>query len=208
MIPRGLCGREPQNEKLPDPWHDQFTPLQRMLVVRALRPDKVVPAITDYVGVEMGKRYVEPQPFNLSACYDDSSAGYPLVFVLSAGADPMANLLKFAESKNNMRVEARPRAALPSTSQIPQPEHTVLWDTGIRCVVSAQPEHLLLWDTSCGFSDKKTAEVEVKRWSGVRPWGEAVSLGQGQGPFAMRNIHEVGSTPLLQPRLKAHGCGS
>jgi hypothetical protein len=27
-----------------------------MLVVRALRADKVVPAITDYVGLEMGKR--------------------------------------------------------------------------------------------------------------------------------------------------------
>jgi hypothetical protein len=34
---------EPQSEVLPAPWHDAFTPLQRMMVIRAFRPDKVVP---------------------------------------------------------------------------------------------------------------------------------------------------------------------
>ena len=85
---------EPQGEKLPEPWHDTFTPLQRMMVIRAFRPDKVVPAITDYVGDVMGKRYIEPLPFDLDACFEDSAADVPLVFVLSAGSDPMANMLK------------------------------------------------------------------------------------------------------------------
>jgi dynein heavy chain len=97
---------EPQSEKLPEPWHDKFTPLQRMMIIRAFRPDKVVPAMTDYVGVEMGKRYVEPLPFDLGACFEDSAPGVPLVFVLSPGADPMANLLNFALSKKDTRVEA------------------------------------------------------------------------------------------------------
>ena len=44
----------------------------------------------------LSHRYVEPPPFNLHACYADSSPTTPLIFVLSAGSDPTAALLQFA----------------------------------------------------------------------------------------------------------------
>jgi dynein heavy chain len=44
----------------------------------------------------MGQSYVDPPPFNLLDCYNDSNCCSPLVFILSPGADPMAGLLKFA----------------------------------------------------------------------------------------------------------------
>ena len=67
----------PQSERLPPPFDapGALTPLQRMLVTRAFRPDKVVPAITDFVGAEMGQRYVDPLPFDLGACFADSAPG-------------------------------------------------------------------------------------------------------------------------------------
>ena len=85
---------EPQKESLPGDWNalGQF---QKMLVLRAIRPDKIVVAVRDFVMTELGDRYVKPPPFDLQACYDDSSILNPLVFVLSAGSDPMAGLLKF-----------------------------------------------------------------------------------------------------------------
>ena len=125
---------EPQLEQLPEPFNTEFSELQRMLIIRAFRPDKVVPAITEYVGKEMGSRFVDPQPFDLESCFADSSPGIPLVFILSPGSDPMANLLKFAESK---------------TVKVP----------------GAKPGD---------------PEVPTKV--------EAVSLGQGQGPFALKQI--------------------
>ena len=127
---------EPQSVALPAPFDDAFSPLQRMLVLRAFRPDKVVPAITEYVGAEMGQPYVDPLPFDLDACFADSDAGTPLVFILSPGSDPMANLLKFAESKTRKAEGAKP--------------------------------------------DDPEVPTRV----------EAVSLGQGQGPFATRCIDE------------------
>lgn len=39
------------------------------------------------------------QEFNLSLVFADSAASVPLVFVLSQGSDPMADLLLFADSK-------------------------------------------------------------------------------------------------------------
>ena len=35
-----------------------------------------------------GRRYTEPPPFDLPACYDDSENITPLVFILSTGSDP------------------------------------------------------------------------------------------------------------------------
>ena len=74
---------EPQGVALPAPFDDAFSPLQKMLVIRAFRPDKVVPAITEYVGKEMGERYVEPLPFDLDGVFRRLGAGTPLVFILS-----------------------------------------------------------------------------------------------------------------------------
>jgi hypothetical protein len=47
----------------------------------------------------MGRKFVEPPPFDLGECYADSTCYTPLVFVLSPGADPMSGLIKFSEQK-------------------------------------------------------------------------------------------------------------
>uniref|UniRef100_G3NDR4 Dynein axonemal heavy chain 12 n=1 Tax=Gasterosteus aculeatus aculeatus TaxID=481459 RepID=G3NDR4_GASAC len=92
--------KEPCNTRLPAPWREQLNDLQKMIIVRCLRPDKIVPAVTKFVTGKLGKKFVQPPPFDLSKSYLDSNSTVPLVFVLSPGADPMASLLKFASDKN------------------------------------------------------------------------------------------------------------
>uniref|UniRef100_A0A8C5ATC2 Dynein, axonemal, heavy chain 12 n=1 Tax=Gadus morhua TaxID=8049 RepID=A0A8C5ATC2_GADMO len=92
--------KEPYNARLPRPWADSLNTLQKMIIFRCLRPDKIIPAVSNYVTKKLGKMFVEPPPFDLSKSYLDSNCTVPLVFVLSPGADPMASLLKFANDKS------------------------------------------------------------------------------------------------------------
>uniref|UniRef100_K3WFJ4 Uncharacterized protein n=1 Tax=Globisporangium ultimum (strain ATCC 200006 / CBS 805.95 / DAOM BR144) TaxID=431595 RepID=K3WFJ4_GLOUD len=69
---------------------------QRIVILRCLRPDKAIPAVMTFVASEMGQRFIEPQPFDLKAGYEDSNCSTPLIFVLTPGADPMSELLKLA----------------------------------------------------------------------------------------------------------------
>ncbi|XP_069036813.1 dynein axonemal heavy chain 3 isoform X3 [Lepisosteus oculatus] len=86
----------PHEEQLPDEWK-LLEGMYRMIVLRCFRPDKIVPAVQEFITDNMGKTYIEPPTFDLAGSYNDSSCCAPLIFVLSPGADPMAGLLKFAD---------------------------------------------------------------------------------------------------------------
>ncbi|NXP46066.1 DYH7 protein, partial [Heliornis fulica] len=91
--------KEPQSFPLPEQFNNSLNELQKMIILRCLRPDKIGPAITTFVTGKLGKKFVEPPPFDLTKSYLDSSSTIPLIFVLSPGADPMSSLMKFAKDR-------------------------------------------------------------------------------------------------------------
>ena len=85
------------SERVPGAWGDKLNRFQALCVLRCVRPDKVVPGMQDFVSANIGQRFIEPPPLHLPTCFKDASNVMPLVFVLSAGADPFEFLFKFAE---------------------------------------------------------------------------------------------------------------
>ncbi|KAM7230116.1 hypothetical protein CapIbe_018833 [Capra ibex] len=88
---------EPHREPLPGIWDQYLDQFQKLLVLRCLRGDKVTNAMQDFVAANLEPRFIEPQTANLSLVFKDSNSTTPLIFVLSPGTDPAADLYKFAE---------------------------------------------------------------------------------------------------------------
>ena len=86
----------PQTDPLPEPYESQANIFQKIILIKSIRPDKVIPSIQNYVSHELGERFIVAPTFDLSKCYRDSSVISPLIFVLSPGSDPVADFVKFA----------------------------------------------------------------------------------------------------------------
>merc|ERR1711892_78280 len=88
---------QPESQDLPGEWDSQCNELQRMIVVRSLRPDRVSFCATTFIINNLGAKFVEPPVLEMRAVVDDSTAKTPLVFVLSPGVDPTGALLTLSE---------------------------------------------------------------------------------------------------------------
>ncbi len=76
---------EPDHAPMPEPWRSNLSLLQKIVTLRMLRPDKLIPALTTFVSESLGRRFVEPKPFAIEPSYNDSTCSTPLIFVLSPG---------------------------------------------------------------------------------------------------------------------------
>ncbi len=88
--------QNPEDGKFPEPY-DKVSDFIFLILLKALRPDKIVHAVRNFIIQHSGKEFVEPPSFDLQASFNDSSPIIPLIFVLSPGSDPMDNLLMFAK---------------------------------------------------------------------------------------------------------------
>ncbi|GLE01654.1 hypothetical protein PINS_up010488 [Pythium insidiosum] len=89
---------DPHLEKLPSTALEaSLNSFQKMCVLRCLRPDRMTEAIQNFVVEHIGRRYIEPPPFDLASSFADSTVTTPIIFVLSTGSDPAKELLAFAE---------------------------------------------------------------------------------------------------------------
>ena len=92
----------PESEEFPAYFSESGAgAFHRILVLRALRPDKCIPAVRQFVGDSLGEKFTNPPPFDLEGSFADSVApNIPLIFVLSPGSDPGGPLFRFAEKMN------------------------------------------------------------------------------------------------------------
>ena len=78
---------------------EKYNEFQKLIILRVMRPDKVVPAMFNFVRKCLGDYFISPPAFKLDLIYKDSTQNSPLIFILSPGADPLASLKTYAEKK-------------------------------------------------------------------------------------------------------------
>ncbi len=85
----------PEREKLPQDWKNRSA-LQRLCILRALRPDRLAYALRLFIEEKLGSRYVESLSVDLSQCVAEMSPTTPLCFILSTGVNPLLEIEQIA----------------------------------------------------------------------------------------------------------------
>ncbi|KAM6897413.1 dynein axonemal heavy chain 9-like [Xenentodon cancila] len=83
----------PEKEKFPQEWKSK-TSLQKLCMMRALRPDRMTYAIRDFVEEKLGSQYVTGRSLDFAVSFEESGAATPMFFILSPGVDPLKDVEK------------------------------------------------------------------------------------------------------------------
>ncbi|XP_077022232.1 dynein axonemal heavy chain 17 isoform X3 [Tamandua tetradactyla] len=81
----------PEKEVFPKEWKTK-TALQKLCMVRCMRPDRMTYAIRNFVEEKMGSKFVESRSVEFSKSYEESSPSTPIFFILSPGVDPLKDV--------------------------------------------------------------------------------------------------------------------
>lgn len=92
-----------------EPWFDLEEPekceppekdlslMKKFCFVHAFQPDRCCNAVNHFVCQVMGKRYSEPLEYDMKLFFDQSTPSNPIVFLLSPGSNPEADIQQLRE---------------------------------------------------------------------------------------------------------------
>jgi len=80
--------------------HKDLNLFYRMLLLRAMRPDRLSNALTQYVREALGEDFIEQPSFDLMKSYNESTSETPFFFVLFPGEDPTPMVEKIGRQLN------------------------------------------------------------------------------------------------------------
>lgn len=83
----------PEAEPMPGDWK-KLPYFNQLLLFRALRPDRLTNAVTEFVKAQLGVQFTQSIPFHLEKSYEDCSPGTPIFIFLSPGVDVAAAVEK------------------------------------------------------------------------------------------------------------------
>ncbi|XP_045466201.1 dynein axonemal heavy chain 10 [Harmonia axyridis] len=87
----------PETVPFPVGYSDKVNPFQKLLLLRCFRVDRVFRAVGDYITETMGEEYIMPPVISFDNIFEQSNPTTPVIFILSPGSDPTAELMKLAD---------------------------------------------------------------------------------------------------------------
>ncbi|KAI4889837.1 hypothetical protein NFI96_027314, partial [Prochilodus magdalenae] len=83
-------------QEIPPTIAKKISLFQQVLVVQALRPDRLQSAMAAFASRALGMKELSPPPLNLRRVYSETVETEPVLLIISPGADPSQELLELA----------------------------------------------------------------------------------------------------------------
>ncbi|KPJ04007.1 Dynein heavy chain 10, axonemal [Papilio xuthus] len=87
----------PETNEIPNGYRDRLKPFELLMLLRCFRVDRIYLALTDYITATLGEEYITPPVISLDMIFEQTTPFTPVVFILSPGSDPTADLMKLAD---------------------------------------------------------------------------------------------------------------
>ncbi|KAM4627347.1 cytoplasmic dynein 2 heavy chain 1 [Polymixia lowei] len=83
-------------QEIPPPVAKKITPFQQVLLVQAIRPDRLQSVMAAFASQALGMKELSPPPLNLRRLYGETLEWEPVLILISPGADPSQELTELA----------------------------------------------------------------------------------------------------------------
>ncbi|MEJ1283888.1 hypothetical protein NN561_014866 [Cricetulus griseus] len=114
----------PEKETLPQEWKKKSL-VQKLIILRALRPDRMTYALRNFVEEKLGAKYVERTRLDLAKACEESNPATPVFFILSPGVDALKDLEVLGQGQELVAETALEKAATGGHWVILQNVHLV-----------------------------------------------------------------------------------
>ncbi|KAK3559476.1 hypothetical protein QTP86_013663 [Hemibagrus guttatus] len=81
----------PEKEMLPQDWKKKSS-IQKLCMMRCIRPDRMCYAIRNFVEAKLGTKYVDGRSVEFAVSFEESSSSTPMFFILSPAVDPLTDI--------------------------------------------------------------------------------------------------------------------
>ena len=78
----------------------EITTFQRLLLLRAMRPDRLTGALTKFIEEQLGSQYISQAPFDIFKTFEEMKPKIPMFFVLFPGVDPTPEVERVGATKD------------------------------------------------------------------------------------------------------------
>uniref|UniRef100_A0A672FSM8 Cytoplasmic dynein 2 heavy chain 1 n=1 Tax=Salarias fasciatus TaxID=181472 RepID=A0A672FSM8_SALFA len=89
-------------QEIPSSIAKKISPFQQLLLVQALRPDRLQSAMTAFASQALRMKELSPPPLNLRRLYTETMEWEPVLIIISPGADPSQELAELAAETISM----------------------------------------------------------------------------------------------------------
>jgi dynein heavy chain len=86
----------PEEQPLPGEWK-KMPEFNRLLIMRAMRPDRMSETLSIFVKTCLGAKYTNFLAFDLARSFEDAGPSVPVFFILSPGVDPVKDTERLAK---------------------------------------------------------------------------------------------------------------
>ena len=83
--------------RIPNGLDKTLSSFDKILLVKCLKPEKVLFAVQKYLEADLGSEYAISPVSSMETLFVASQANSPIIFVLSQGVDPMQQVRNYAE---------------------------------------------------------------------------------------------------------------